>query len=199
MPFDSSMIPQRIVTPSLNIHTVSEADAYDIAQEIQGPSWDQMHEWVEWVSVKSDFEGELPHRRAIRGMERFKNGTAYFGVSRLKDTNRLGPQVTLYNIDLDKQTAEYGYWTPTGLCKKGLTKEASLAMVRLAHEHYGLKEIWARCAVENKASIAVLEFLGFEHSHTIPAGYLTGNGNRFDENHYVRRTNSRLPTYDITF
>jgi RimJ/RimL family protein N-acetyltransferase len=195
-------IPRLIETDRMKISLLEEKDAEDIVAEIRGESWEEMFRWVPWVwnRGRDAFSDPDYYMRANQRYRReFVEGKSYYSVARMKDTGRLGPQVTLYNMNLESGRGVFGYWTPTGLTGQGLTKESGIAIVRLGHESYGLSEIWADHAEGNDASRSILLSLGFEFDHCVEGEITRPNGEKLNNYHYVRTPNSKLPSCSVDF
>lgn len=193
-------IPRRIITPRLEITLLDlDRDSDAISDELTGDSWDDMHSWVSWVTSKEALSRTGHRKTAQENVEAFLSGDSYFGVSRLRSNGTLGPQVTLYHINHDSNTGEYGYWAPKLLTGQKLTQEASIAMLMLGRDFYGLKKIFADHSLGNVASKRVLENLGFKFSHVEKDGAQRGSGEKIDAVHYVLDDMNSIPKCEIQF
>lgn len=192
-------IPRKIITPRLEITLLAPSDFNELSDAITGPSWANMYHWVAWATSREKYSRENYPKSAQVSVDHFPAGRAYFGVARLRDTGAIGPQVTLYNMDLDKRTGDYGYWTPKGVTGRGLTFEGSIAMLKLGFEYYGLKEIFAYHGCGNEASKKILTKLGFEYTHTVADGSQRGSGEKIPALHYRLDDPERIPKLDVTF
>jgi len=65
--------------------------------------------------------------------------------------------------DIERVSAEIGYWVGEPLWGKGIATEALAAMTAYAIEHHGLTRVYARVADWNAASMRVLEKCGYVH------------------------------------
>ncbi len=63
--------------------------------------------------------------------------------------------------------AQLGYVVHAPWCGRGIASEALRALVERVTEAHGISRIWATCAVDNPASIRVLEKCGFEREATL--------------------------------
>lgn len=63
--------------------------------------------------------------------------------------------------DIQRKSAELGYWVAQPYWGRGVATEAVRQICRLGFEHYGLARIWAQCFDTNTASQKVLEKNGF--------------------------------------
>lgn len=192
-PLSLAQIPRRIVTPRLDITLLRLEDAPDISRGLQ-ESWPEMHHWVAWADTPESIGLPKQHEAVSRNILQFNKGEAYFGVSRLRTTGELGPQVTLYNMDLDNQCGECGYWTPTKLTGSGLTTEGMAAVLKLGTSCYGLKEIFARHGAGNTASQRVLNKLGFVFDHVVKDGSQRGSGEHLDAYVYRLTASQTFPS-----
>lgn len=192
-------IPRTIMTPRMEITLLKLRDVPDVTKSLR-ESWDEMHEWVRWADKIESLQLPEQLERASRNMKAFEEGDSYYGVSRLRATGEIGPQVTLYFMNQDTKEGHGGYWTPTKLTGQGLTIEAMAAILHLGFDYYGLKKIHADHGDGNEASAHILKKLGFEWKKIVPNGSLGGNGKVRDEHIYELSDKNRIPTIpDLTF
>lgn len=83
----------------------------------------------------------------------------HWGIA-LKATNRVIGRTGLIRIDPDHSKAELGYVLSDAYWNKGITTEATRAIVAFAFEQLGLNRLEARCNAGNVGSYKVMEKLG---------------------------------------
>ena len=64
--------------------------------------------------------------------------------------------------DVERFGAELGYWLSPTFWGRGIMTEAVIAVTSLAHDHHGLKRVYALPFDANVASIRVLQKAGFD-------------------------------------
>lgn len=192
-------VPKLILTPHFEIKPLSLEDSDDISDELTGPSWDDMHRWVSWAQTKEGLSRSAHKEIVLKNIRGFYAGENYFGVSRQKGNQKLGPQVTLYNIDIAEEECEFGYWTPKEMTNQGYTQETGAAMLLLGFQYYGLKKIFAKHGRGNDSSERILTKLGFEFSHVTNGGSFRGSGEEIDTFYYMLEDVGLIPACHIRF
>jgi len=71
---------------------------------------------------------------------------------------------------------EIGYWTHKDVIGKGIAREASCAMIRVAFEIENVQRVEIMCAPENRASASIPAKLGFTHEATLKKRALDSEG-----------------------
>lgn len=75
--------------------------------------------------------------------------------------------IGLHRIDWANQRVELGYWLDQQHSGRGIMTAAVRGVVGLCFEHYRLHRVEIRCGVENTASCAIAERLGFRLEGTL--------------------------------
>lgn len=88
-----------------------------------------------------------------------------YAVFDAEEQNLLGENMLLSRVG--PGALEIGYWTHKDAIGKGIAREASCAMIRVAFEIEKVERIEIMCAPENGASAAIPEKLGFTHEATL--------------------------------
>lgn len=71
--------------------------------------------------------------------------------------------ISIFDINNDKKSAEIGYWISSSFVRNGYTTEAVRVLEKEAFENFGLNRIQIRCDEENKASSGVAKKCGYEY------------------------------------
>ncbi len=85
----------------------------------------------------------------------FKKKARYVFAIVLKESDELIGEISLH-FGNDKQRAELGYWLGEPFWNQGITTEAIAAILEFGFDTLELKEVFASCHVDNKASGKVL-------------------------------------------
>src|SRR5437773_4772993 len=120
-----------------------------------------------WINLRDRF----PHPytkadarafiRAVRGLEPETN----FAIA--VDEAAIGGIGYQLQPDVDRVSAEIGYWVGESCWGRGIATDALVALTRYAIEHHGLTRLFALPFAHNTASCRVLEKAGY-----VREGYL---------------------------
>jgi RimJ/RimL family protein N-acetyltransferase len=117
------------------------------------------------AALRRRFE-KLATRRSPDGSQLWLNWAV-----RLKD----GPYVGLVQATIEGPHALIGYDIFVAHWRKGYGKESCAAMIDAVRREYGVTSFTAFVDVENEASIALLESLGFKRAWTGPSDDMPGH------------------------
>lgn len=112
----------------------------------------------------------------LRGLRAaFDLGQMYrYAVYDATEQNLLGENMLLARVG--PGGLEIGYWTHKDAIGKGIAREASSAMIRMAFEIEKMKRVEIMCAPQNKASASIPAHLGFTHEATLKKRALDSEG-----------------------
>jgi len=105
---------------------------------------------------------EETRQLVVRDIKAEKKGLALFWAIELKETGAVIGKCTLWQYDENNQRAEVGYILNRQFWRKGLMSETLAAMIDYAFSGLGLHRLEADTDVNNTASLALLEKLGFQ-------------------------------------
>jgi len=98
----------------------------------------------------------------VRDVEAEKKGLALFWAIEWKETGTVIGKCTLWQYDENNQRAEVGYILNRQYWRMGLMSETLVAMIDYAFSGLGLHRLEADTDVNNAASLALLEKMGFQ-------------------------------------
>jgi RimJ/RimL family protein N-acetyltransferase len=114
-----------------------------------------------WINLRDRF----PHpytradgRRFIRAARKMRPET-FFAIA--VDGQAAGGIGFVLQSDVDRVSAEIGYWLGEAYWGRGITSEAVAAVARYAIAQHGLTRVFALPYAHNQASCRVLEKAGF--------------------------------------
>ncbi len=116
-----------------------------------------------WLKLRDAF----PHPYRLEDAHRFlamvakQDPTTFFAIE--VDGEAAGGIGLMLHTDVERLTAELGYWLAPAYWNKGLMTEAAAAAVRCAFQTIGLHKVTVGCIAENVASRRVIEKLGFRY------------------------------------
>src|SRR5262249_46291096 len=114
-----------------------------------------------WLNLRDTF----PHPYGIADAHRFfamvaaQNPVTYFAI--VVDGAAVGGIGFTPNEDVERLSAELGYWLAEPYWGRGITTEAVRALTRYAIETHALTRVYALPFARNAASCRVLEKAGF--------------------------------------
>jgi len=97
-----------------------------------------------------------------RDVEAMEKGLALFWAIEWKDTGAVIGKCVLWQYDENNQRAEVGYILNRQYWRMGLMSETLVVMIDYAFSGLGLHRLEADTDVNNTASLALLEKLGFQ-------------------------------------
>jgi RimJ/RimL family protein N-acetyltransferase len=132
--------------------------------------------WIHWAQGQTEQDTRAFIGRA-RAME--QDGS---GLSRAIVTadGRLAGVVGL-TVDRANRSGEIGYWLDSGSEGKGVVTAAVAALVEHGFEHYRLLRVQISADVENRASCAVAERLGFQLEGVARQAYRVSDERQSDD------------------
>ena len=152
MPLDA--LPP-LTTPRLVVREVAEGDLADLTL-MNGD--DEVTRHLPYPSWRSDADAQAWLRR-MHAMHAATLGRQYVIV--LRATERVAGSCLLHRYEPGSARAELGYVLARDQWGRGLMHEALSALLAYAFEGYGLRRVEAEVNPDNRASVAVLERLGF--------------------------------------
>jgi ribosomal-protein-alanine N-acetyltransferase len=177
----------RITGENIYLRNLRFSD-YEQYYEVKTRCYDWLNIWEPTFNGKFQDHISTPALFAAR-VEAFERGAEldnYYGFAIfLHDSTFIG-EVTIGNIERGPfQSAKLGYWIDKKYAGRGLMPQAVQLVVDFAFEELEFKRIEVAIVPRNKASIRVVEKLGFDFEG-ISKEYIEVNGVREDHNRYVK-------------
>ena len=140
---------------TLHPYQVSDIDSlYEAARE----SISEMFEWMPWCHP--DYSIEESRTWIESQPDKWEKGEEYnFAISYNTGGLYLGG-CGLRVIDRNIGIAHFGYWVRTSQTKKGIATAATLLLTRFAFNELRLNRVETTVAVDNQASLRVMEKAG---------------------------------------
>ena len=141
--------------------------------ELQNDDADELHaliernrarlaRWIHWAHRQTR-QDTLAFIGRARAMEQDGSGHSR-AIVRSSSAARLGELAGVVGITVDRtnHSAAIGYWLDADSSGKGVMTAAVAAVIEDGFERYGLVRVEIRADVDNRASCAVAERLGFQ-------------------------------------
>lgn len=144
----------KIATERLNLGEIKQEDAESIYKLLSNPEVIKYDTFELFTNIKQAedmvkwFNDEFKQKRAI-----------FWGISLKNNPDIIG--FCKCEIEIPKVRADFGYDLSPEYWNMGIMTEALSAILKLAFNSIGVNRIEATVSTENKASIRVLEKLGF--------------------------------------
>lgn len=150
--------PLPISTARLSIQLRREGDGRRINAAIAS-SYETLSPWMPWAkTLPSIEESEV---RCRKNIAEFHSKTNFvFTIYDPKEIEVLG-SIGLHGPNWNIPSFQIGYWIHQKHAGKGMASEAVNALSRYAFKHLKAKRVEIRCDLRNKASVAVMNRLGF--------------------------------------
>jgi ribosomal-protein-serine acetyltransferase len=132
--------------------------------------------WIHWAQGQTAAE-TLAFLGRARAMEQDGSG---FSRGIVDADDRLAGVVGI-TVDRSNRAGTIGYWLDAGSVGKGLVAAAVAALAEHGFEHYRLLRIEIRADVENRASCAVAERLGFQREGVARQAYRVNDEYQSDD------------------
>jgi RimJ/RimL family protein N-acetyltransferase len=145
----------------VNLRRVQKSDADSIAENANNPLVTQylFTPYPYTVVDALDFISSS-HRM-------HRTNTSYpFGIEH-KEERKIVGTIGLYRVDHVNKSAELGFWLGHKYWRQGLTSEAIDLILDFAFNERGFHRIYARVMHPNKASLKLLDKLGFTQEGTM--------------------------------
>ena len=113
--------------------------------------------WLPWAHASQRVGDVIEF--LVRARQQFEDGNGFHAGVFVKGD--LAGFVGLHPIDWANRRVELGYWLDEDFRGRGVMTVAVRGAVELCFRHYGLNRVEIRCGVENAASCAIAERLGF--------------------------------------
>ena len=117
----------------------------------------QLRQWLPWLDFNRSVADSLSFIQNAISLAKTKKGAVY-------EIRRHGTLIGVigYNsIDSLHGVCEIGYWLDESHQRQGIVTRCTTELVRFAFEHLGMNKVAISVAVDNTASRAVPEKLGF--------------------------------------
>ncbi|UCG53244.1 MAG: GNAT family N-acetyltransferase [Candidatus Latescibacterota bacterium] len=143
----------QIKLDSCEVRSLRENDAESLAKHANN--------WKVWINLRDAF----PHPYTIDDARAFIQNTlgqtpeGHFAIA--VDGETVGAIGIKLNKDVERVSAEIGYWLGEPFWGRGITTEALEAVTRYAIEKHGLTRVYALPYAWNPASFRVLEKAGY--------------------------------------
>jgi [ribosomal protein S5]-alanine N-acetyltransferase len=172
-------------TKRLRLRPLKLDDATDVFAYAQDPLvsqhvlWHQHHQLSDAITFVKTI------------VRKYENGeVAEWGIE-LKSERVIVGTCGFVNYSAEHRKAEVGYALARRLWGNGMASEALEAVVRIAFDELNLNRLEARCTLENKASMRVLDRAGFSREGLMPA-QLWIKGSFHDVAYYGRLKHSPM-------
>jgi ribosomal-protein-serine acetyltransferase len=146
-----------------DLGTVAETHRLTVA------NLDRLRRWEDWAHGEQTEEASRAYTRVQ--LARFAEGRA-LPLAILQDGAVVGSLGA--RMDLQRETAELGYWIDAGAEGRGLVTRAVLAVVEHLAAERGVHRFEIRTAVHNRRSRAVAERCGFELEGVLHGAFRVG-------------------------
>ncbi len=159
-----------LITDRLILRKLEIADAPQI-RELR--SDEQVNQYVNRPKSATLAEAEAFIQKIIAGLA--EKGWYYWVIS-LKNGNEFAGTICLWNIDISTSTAEVGYEMLPHWQRKGLAREALLAVVDYCFKALNFETITAYSHADNRGSIRLLERTGFVRDKLLEQAFYEKEG-----------------------
>jgi len=157
--FRDSAVPYRIRTLRTIIRCWNPQDA-QIMQRAVSESVNSLLPWLPWAKGEPrDYTSKINTLRYFRGSFDLGNDFVY-GIFNPEETEVLGG--CGLHTKAGKYSLEIGFWINQRYQNKGYATEVSKALIKTAFELTEIDNIQVHCNVNNKASLRVIEKIGFQ-------------------------------------
>jgi RimJ/RimL family protein N-acetyltransferase len=152
--------PYRIETERLVIRCVDPADA-EVFKEMIDESEEILRPFLWWYTGRS-LDETVERLREFRSKFDADESYAYLVLEGDEPAGgavlhkRIGP----FGLEI-------GYWTRKSALRRGIAKEVTAVLMRVAFEHCGADRVELHIATGNEASLAVPRALGIPHEATL--------------------------------
>lgn len=162
---EASWEPPTLKTDRLVLRPLKVTDAEDIYEYAKNPNVSKYTLWE-------------PHQSLIDAKEYVKDyAFKYYsnktpeplGISFKNDPDKIIGTVGCFWVSKNAKTMELAYAITEDHWGKGITAEASQAIIDYCFKNYSVKRLQCRCKSENKASARVMEKLGMKYEGTLKA------------------------------
>ncbi len=150
---------QTILTERLTLRKVKSDDATQIIQQINNINVSRLMSNVPYPYTKEDAEWWIEHC-----LKSESNDRIHFVIIRNIDQKLIGG-IDLMNLQLEHKRAQLGYWLGEDYWRMGYGFEAGQAIIQYAFQKLYLEILTLNIFVENKASRALVQKLGFQQKH----------------------------------
>jgi ribosomal-protein-alanine N-acetyltransferase len=145
------------------------ADAGPIAEAVSDDRFPKNDSW-RFVESAADAADRIRTQLTLWQEDR----ALHFSIV-LKASSEFAGQVSL-SREPEPGTWQLGYWVTPHRWGQGLASEAAAAVLGFAFSELEAETLWAGAAPENRASLRVIEKLGFRFQRENPRGYALAEG-----------------------
>jgi RimJ/RimL family protein N-acetyltransferase len=114
-----------------------------------------------WMNLRDRFPSPYTARDAAAFIQRARNTRPETSFAIVVDDKAAGGVGFMLNQDIERVSAEIGYWLGESLWGRGISTEAVRAVTAYAIEQHGLTRVYAVPFTHNVASCRVLEKAGY--------------------------------------
>lgn len=154
--------PPTLHTDRLVLRAFEEADAQPLFSHAANPSVTRFTLWNYHLTIADTMQFVRDYARC-----RYIEGVPEPYAICLKDDPRPVGAVGCFWVSEPNHTMELGYWIGEPFWGRGLNVEAARAVLRYAFEVCKPERMQARVIAGNRASVRVLEKLGFQFEGTL--------------------------------
>jgi RimJ/RimL family protein N-acetyltransferase len=120
-----------------------------------------------WINLRDRFPFPYKKRDGQRFIHFARHSDPETNFAITVDDDAVGGIGFVLHGDVDRVSAEIGYWLGEPFWGRGITTEALVAVTRYAMEMHGLTRVYALPFARNLASCRVLEKAGYELEGTL--------------------------------
>jgi len=158
-------MPQLALDENRRMRPLAEADAAELHSLIER-NRAQLARWLQWAQDQTPEQTLAYIRRALA-----KESDGHGLTRAILAERRIVGVVGFPRIDPPHRCAEIGYWLDEAHQGRGIMTSSLAALVEHAFESLQLNRLEIRTDIENAASRAVAERLGFRYEGTLRQAY----------------------------
>ncbi|MFT3787470.1 MAG: GNAT family N-acetyltransferase [Tepidisphaeraceae bacterium] len=174
-PFAGELAERVGEVDGVELRVLTERDAGALFAAISR-SREHLRPWFDFVDGLNVEADALAFTQRVQRNLR-ESGRFWAGIWR---DGQLCGAIGLTQLDVEHGHAELGIWLAHDCTGRGTASLATRVLLDFLFNRYGIHRVSAKCAVENRSSIALMERLGFTREGTIREAELGPNGHPRD-------------------
>lgn len=156
----------------LYIRPIEPIDAAPLAKAIN-QSLDTLRQWMPWAQRKVSVTDE--QRFIELAMAEMRENKSLTFCVFLRENDELVGAVSTHQIDWTNFKTAIGYWIASAHQGKGYASESTLLLLEYLFTDMNLYRVSVAATIENRASLRVIEKLGFEFEGIQRGAHLVGS------------------------
>jgi len=148
---------------------------------------DDLRCWLDWIDATRTLADS--RRYAHFAAAQFVDRTSF--AYAIEVAGRIVGSIGIHDLDWANRNGALGYWLAPPWRGRGIMTRACVALTTEAFREVGLERLEIRCALENHASRAVAERLGFAHEGNLARAHAL-HGDFLDVALYAKTAESWL-------